>query len=300
MEQAWQLHPSVEELAQSWSLNIARIAYQGGRWIGLDASGKAVIAFNREAQDWSVSEFVPTSCLDEEQNQEVINQFLEDYGYTSLEDAVSNVSTEFFRAGLSIVRNGGEFYRQMWYMGFDMKIIGGYAFSLEHQPGFNNGDIAVCLLSASPNLGSTVAPILLGLERHGTWSQANVLMVAGASQSVSGQRIDLPHLEDALAWIQASRNRVIDPLILLRFDRLNWEKDPSWHVGYEATLPLLKNPDGYIMRYTQNPTELGPRIKGIDGKPWGEGANLYRVISELNRDPGGDIGLFAWQITLLP
>ena len=252
---------------------------------------------------------LPTTCLDPEVNQQVVADYLASTPHNTLQEAidewknsveyVENNYARTSRAGLSTVTraNREEFYRQMWYMSHNMKVVGGYRFSLANHPGFGQGDFGHCLLAASPHMGDILAPIVFGVEQNGVWSQT-VFIRQSNNPLVVGKIIDLYGSEDADRWIDQMSREVIHPLIVLRFDRLNWERDPSWHVGYDSVLPLLRNSNGYIMRYTNSPSELGPTLRGIDGKPWGEQASLSRVITEMNLASGGAVGLFAWQISI--
>lgn len=309
IDAAWELHPSVEELVASSSLQLSEFAFQGGRWIGLDATGQAVLEYDTERGEWSVVDLLPTTCLDPEVNQQVVAEYLASTPHNTLQEAidewknsveyVENNYARTSRAGLSTVTraNGEEFYRQMWYMSHNMKVVGGYRFSLANHPGFGQGDFGHCLLAASPHMGDILAPIVFGVEQNGVWSQT-VFIRQSNNPLVVGKIIDLYGSEDADRWIDQMRGEVIHPLIVLRFDRLNWERDPSWHSGYDSVLPLLRNSSGYIMRYTNSPSELGPKITMKDGTPWGEKASLSRVITEMNLASGGDVGLFAWQISI--
>ena len=269
-------------------------------WLNTTTANAASSEGLVQAFESYVREVMPTTGLDPVVNANVGEQFLLDKGFRSMKDALADVNTTSFVAGLSMVGSGERlFFRQMWYMSQKMKIIGGYQLSLANQPGYREGDSAYCLLGASPDTPDMVVPIILGVEQNGIWTQAQPLFTEGLRSDVPGSLIRLSNLAEIDDWVQNSRGKVIMPLILLRYDKTTWDRDPSWNIGYDVVLPLLKNPNGYIMRYTNAPSELGAKISRPDGSDWGEQANLIRVISELNNNFGGDIGLIAWQITVL-
>ncbi|MCH7951957.1 hypothetical protein IH980_04455 [Patescibacteria group bacterium] len=241
---------------------------------------------------------LPTTCLDAEVNGQVVAEYLENTEHSTFLEAMDawRNSDDFKRNQYNLVSRAGFTNGPSWYMSHNMKILGGYRFSLAEQSGFRDGDFAYCLLGASPHMVDDLVPIVIGVQRNGQWSQANYFF----DDSLVGvpPRAILETPEQADAWIEKMRGEVIHPLIVLRFDKPNWERDPLWHVGYDSVLPLLRNSNGYIMRYTNNPSELGSPLTFPDGTPAGEQASLLTVIRELNREPGTDIGLFAFQITI--
>lgn len=231
-----------------------------------------------------VPEPVPTTCLDPEVNNQVVDEFLQDFGSSSLETSLGNPK-EYF-TGHAGFENGPS-----WYRIFDLMLLGGYKFSLAEEPGFGRDDSAYCILGASPHLGETVVPIIIGVERDGQWSQVTYFF----KNSLVGvpPKAILFSAEDANRWIKESRGKKIHALIVTRYSQPGWERDPLWHVGYDEVLPLLQNPKGYILKYTSIQTEIAPSASFPNGMP-----GLRTLIQDLNLQPGGDIGLFSFQITV--
>ena len=285
IDAAWELHPSVEELVASSSLQLSEFAFQGGRWIGLDATGQAVMEYDTERGEWSVVDLLPTTCLDPEVNQQVVDQFLQDFGYASFEEAVSDHAYFTGHAGFE---NGPSWYRM-----YELKVLGGYRFSLAEQQGFGKGDFAHCLLGASPYMDGNPIPIIIGVERDGRWSQ--VTNVYSDEDIGTPPRAILHSSGQADEWIKEMLDTHVQANVVVRFSEPGWERDPLWHVGYDEVLPLLENQDGYIMKYTRIPTPVGPSASFPNGVP----GSLRLVAEEFNHQPSGDIGFFAFQIFIL-
>jgi len=246
----------------------------------------------KAAWDGGVWDLVPkqTNCMDSEANDFIKRNFLTDFGYQNLKEATDGMDLMRFYAGLE---NGPS-----WYFMEDLMIIGGYRFSLGNQPGFDDDDFAHCILSAGPNFEEEVVPIIIGIGNDGIWIQGTYFRQHADFRSPI-QTI-MNSAEEADEWIYDNRGLVILPLVVARFDKPNWGDDPLWHIGYEEMLPLMKNEQGYIMKYTKDPSLLGNTRDFPDGsgRPWGEPGNIEKLLRELTHEPGGDIGLFAWQITM--
>lgn len=231
-----------------------------------------------------VTELTPTTCLDPEVNQQVVDEFLQDFGFNSLEQALQD--RQYF-TGHAGFENGPS-----WYRIYDLKVLGGYRFSLANQPGFRDGDYAHCILGASPHMGDVHAPIIIGVEKNGQWSQVTYF----AKHSLIGvpPQAVLFSSEDADQWVEDRRGENIHALVVARYSQPGWDRDSLWHVGYDEVLPLLRNPNGHIMKYTRIPTTIAPSASFPNGMPGG----LSRIIQDFDLQPGGDIGLFAFQITI--
>ena len=228
---------------------------------------------------------MPTTCLKQERNQQVVDQFLQDFGFSSLSIALGDPNKYF--TGHAGFENGPSWYRM-----YDLKVLGGYRFSLVNQPGFGRNDYAYCILGATPHEVVPI-PLIIGLERNGRWSQT-VLIRQSNNPSVIGKLIDLNSADAIHQWVEGMRDKNIHPLIVARFNQPDWEQDPLWYYGYDAVLPLLRNPNGYIMKYTRIPTTIGPSASFPEGMP----GNLSAMIQDFNLQPGGDVGLFTFQITV--
>lgn len=242
------------------------------------------------------SEPLPTTCLDPEAIEQVRQDFLQFRGFSSVDDVLSGVTRWEGYAGLE---NGPS-----WYIFSNLKALGGYRISLEGLQGFGEGDFANCLIAAQPRLGEEyLIPIIVGLQRGGEWSQSAVLSQRSfdLSPAAPGERLDLNSPEEADRWIESLRGEdggreiEIYPLVVVRYDKPDWERDPLWYFGYDQVLPLLQAEEGYIMRYTRNPSLLGESMYLPDGRPWGEATTFAEVVPALKN---WDIAMFAWQITV--
>ena len=228
---------------------------------------------------------MPRTCLDPEENQQVVDQFLQDFGYASFEEAVSDHA---YFTGYAGFENGPS-----WYRIYELKVLGGYRFSLAEQAGFGKGDFAHCLLGASPYMDGDPIPVIISVERNGQWSQ--VTHVYSDEDIGTPPRAILHSVEQADEWVEEMRGSHIKANVVIRFSEPGWERDPLWHIGYEEVLPLLQNPNGYIMKYTRIPTTIAPSASFPNGVP----GSLRLVAEEFYHQAGGDIGFFAFQIFIL-
>lgn len=191
------------------------------------------------------SEPMPSTCLDPGANEQVKQDFLRFRGVSSLDDVLSDVTRSEGFAGLE---NGPS-----WYIFSDLKVLGGYRISLEGQQGFGKGDFANCLIAAQPRLGEeNLIPIVVGVQRRGEWSQTAALSQRSfdLSSSVPGEGINLYSPEEADRWIESLRGEEegreieIHPLVIVRFDKPDWDGDPLAFCGYDHVLPLLRREEG--------------------------------------------------------
>jgi len=253
-------------------------------WLNTTTANAASSEGLAQAFEKYVTEIMPTTCLDPEVNQRVLDTFLSDFSFSSLDQALQD--RRYF-TGYAGFEHGPNWYRM-----YDLKVLGGYRFSLANQPGFGRNDYAHCILGATPHEVVPI-PIIIGVEKDGSWSQT-VSIWKSSNPSVAGTRIDIQGSEDADRWIEGMRGEMIIPLIVARYSKPGWERDSVWHVGYDEVLPLLRNPNGYIMKYTRIPTTIGPSASFPEGMP----GNLSAMIQDFNLQPGGDVGFFTFQITV--
>jgi len=258
---------------------------EGDQWV-VQADSNPIYQALWDGSEWDV---IPRqhSCLDGPTNQFVLDQFLDEYGYKSWDEAVN------FRPPqpCEICTGYGTFAEHPGVMHFDtdLRVIGGYEFSLEHQSGFEKNDTAVCLLGITPLVDEPV-PIIVGIEKNGSYHDLlpffnypppGAMKVEFHSESGT--------IEDVSIKVASMKNKIILPLMPVKYGSTNWDFDPVW-IGkyYEQAETLLRNPNAYIIRNITDEGRIAP--KAIDF--------LSKMMPLLDRSPGGDVGFLARQISV--
>lgn len=222
------------------------------------------------------------SCLDSEAQQLVIEKFLSEKGYLSIETALNDFADkhpeEVATIGYGGLGSGGI---DEWFMDFTGLVVGGYRIPLGVDDGF-----AQCMLLAHPNYG--LIPLVVGVKFPGeAWSAVTLF----GSESGKADTITSPEQLDNM--IDSLSGKAAVPHIILRYRNSgDLENGSPWLNFFPAARRLVSMEDGYIVRFTTNPSLLGRRVSSSVLE--GEQADPVSVIRSLN--PSVDLGLFVMDV----
>lgn len=273
-----------------------KVESQDGKWVAFNDAGEVFWTYNFETEGWEEIEKLPTTCLDQELQEQVVEHFLEVTGNETLEGAIEafknnpNYDPSYSLGGLNKLTT-------QWAKGLDFLNLGGARISISHLPGGKSGDFVQCMFLGNPGMSGIITPVVVGIQRNGEWAQATTLFAKDYGEPPFN--ITTPEEFDGL--IEDSIGESVGVGVILRFREVgDWNGPHSVNTLYKYEEPdVLKELMGidgsYIQKYTKDPSLLGePLPPRRDGTLAGEKADLREVIQELN--PEVDPGLYISQV----
>ena len=146
-----------------------------------------------------------------------------------------------------------------------MRVIGGYEFSLSRYPGFRPQDSALCFLALSPN-ADIETPIVFGFQQGGRFHQLMPFIDYDNAPKATFHE-QLTSIEDAPDKIHFLKNRIVLPIIQVKYGSEAWGSDPFWiYEYYQDAAQFLENENGYLIRNIRDNARIASEATGFFSK----------------------------------